>query len=78
MSCSAYLQGGLIKNKGGVELFQISQKERLFCLLRQPSALADNLTMWSPFLHPSKKTSSSLQSGQEENIPGHSTERRAY
>ena len=55
MSCSAYLWGGLIKNKGGVGLFQISQKERLFHVLYQPSY---NLAMWSPFaplLHPSKK-----------------------
>ena len=37
MSCSAYLLGGLIKNKGGVGLFQISQKERLFHVLYQPS-----------------------------------------
>ena len=44
---------GLIKNKGG--LFQISQKERLFPLLYQASALGDDLTMWSLFLHPSKK-----------------------
>ena len=27
MCCSAYLWGGLIKNKGGIGLFQISQKE---------------------------------------------------
>ena len=46
------LQGGLTKNKGEVGLFQTSQKERLFHLLYQPS---DNLAMWSPFLHPSKK-----------------------
>ena len=52
MSCSAYLWGGLVKNKGRVGLFQISQKERLFHLLYQPS---DNLAMWSLFLHPSKK-----------------------
>ena len=37
-----------------------------------------NLTMWPPFLHHSKKPSSSLQFGQKENIPGHSIERRAY
>ena len=37
-----------------------------------------NLKMWPPFLHPSKKPSSPLQFGQKENIPGHSTERRAY
>ena len=44
-----------VKNKGEVGLFQISQKERLFHVLYQPSY---NLTMWSPFtslLHPSKK-----------------------
>ena len=33
---------GSNKNKGGVGLFQISQKERLFHLLWQPSALGDN------------------------------------
>ena len=47
--------GGLIKNKEGVGLFQILQKERLFHVLYQPSY---NLAMWSPFaslLHPSKK-----------------------
>ena len=41
-----------MKNKGGVRLFQISQKERLFHVLYEPS---DNLAMWSPFFHPSKK-----------------------
>ena len=43
------------ENKGGIVLFQISQKERLFHVLYQPSY---NLAMWSPFaslLHPSKK-----------------------
>ena len=56
MSCSAYLWGSLIKNKGGVGLFQISQKERLFHVLYQPSY---NLAMWSPFasfLHLSENT----------------------
>ena len=46
---------GLIKNKGGVALFQISQKERLFHFLWQPSTLEGNLIIRSPFLHPSKK-----------------------
>ena len=48
MSCSAYFWGGLIKlkNKGGGELFQISQKERLFHFFHEPSY---NLAMWSPF-----------------------------
>ena len=44
-----------IKNKGGVGLFQISQKERLFHLLWQPSTLGDNLIMRFPFWHPSKR-----------------------
>ena len=57
----------------GVGLFQISEKDILFHLLWQPSALGGNLTMHSP-----KKTSFLLQFGQEENITGHSTERRAY
>ena len=55
MSCSAYLWRGLIKNKGWVVLFQISQKEILFHVSYQPS---HNLAMWSPIaslLHPSKK-----------------------
>ena len=55
ISCSAYLLGFPIKNKGGVVSFQISEKERLFHLLWQPSALGHNLTMWYPFLHPPKK-----------------------
>ena len=76
MSCSAYLWGGLIKNKGGVGLFQISQKERLFHLLWQPSVFGNTLTMWFPFLHPSKKDT--LQFGQEGNISGNSVERRVY
>ena len=41
-----------MKNKGWVGLFQISQKERIFHVLYQPSY---NLAMWSPFLYPSKK-----------------------
>ena len=47
---------GLIKNKGGVGLFQISQKERLFHVLYQPSY---NLAVCPPFaslLQPSKKS----------------------
>ena len=55
MCCSAYLWEGLIKNKGWVVLFQISQKKILFHVSYQPS---HNLAMWSPIaslLHPSKK-----------------------
>ena len=43
---------GSNKNKEGVGLFQIPQKERLFHLLYHPS---DNLAMWFPFLHLSQK-----------------------
>ena len=34
-----------VGGEGGVGLFQISKKERLFHLLREPSALLGNLTM---------------------------------
>ena len=78
MSCSADLWEGLIKNKGGVELFQISQKERPFHLLWHPSALWGNLTKCPPSCTLQKRTSCLLQFGQEENIPGRSIERRAY
>ena len=71
MPCSGYLQGGLISNKGGLGLFRISQKDTLFHLLCQPSALWSNLTMRPPFFHLQKRPSSPLQFGQEENISGH-------
>ena len=78
MPCSAYLYGGLISNKGGVGLFQISQNESLFHLLRQLSTLGV-ISQWGP---PSctlqKRPSSPLQFGPEENIPGQSIESRAY
>ena len=72
MSCSVYLWRDLIKNKGGVGLFQISQKERLFHLLWQPSVLAVNLIKWPPFFHPLKRAflSPSVWRGR--------AERRAY
>ena len=54
MPCSAYLLGGLISNKGGVELFQISQKDRLFHFLWQPNPLGGYVTMRPRFL-PFKK-----------------------
>ena len=47
-------------------------------LLWQPSALWGNLTMCPPSCTLQKRTSSLLHFGQEENISGHSTERRAY
>ena len=73
MSCIVYLRG---EDKGGVRLFQISQKERLFHVLYQPSY---NHAMWSPFIAPfQKRPFFPLQFGQEENISGKSTERRVY
>ena len=74
-TCSAYLGVGLIKNKGGVGLFQISQKERLFHVLYQPS---DNLAIWSLLAPFQKSTFFPLQFGQEENISGNSIESRVY
>ena len=65
---------GLIKNKGGVGLFQFSQKKRLFHFLCQPSALRGIVKMWSPSCTLQKRRSSLLQFGQEENIPKHSAE----
>ena len=55
MPCSAYSQVGLISNKGGVRLFQVSQKDRLFHPFWEPSAYGGNLLMRAPFLHPRKK-----------------------
>ena len=55
MPCRAYLYGGVTKNKGGVGLLQISQKERFFLLLWQPCDLEGNLTTWLPFLDPPRK-----------------------
>ena len=69
---------GPIKNKGGVGLFQTLQQERLFHLLWQSSALGDNLTMWSPFLHLPKKAFLSSWVWQRKNISGHSIGRRVY
>ena len=56
MSYTAYWQGGLIKNKGGLGLFQISQKERIFISYNNKGLLGGNLAMCPPFLHPPKKT----------------------
>ena len=57
-----------MKSKGGVRLFQISQKERLFDLLWQPSALGSNLTMWPPSCTLQKRPSSLVHFGQKLNI----------
>ena len=76
MSCMQWLfVRGLIKNKVGVGLFQISQKERLFRALYEPS---DNLAMWSPSCTLPKRPFSPLQFGQEEIISGYSIESRVY
>ena len=50
----------LIKNNGGVGLFKISQKERLFHLSWQLSALEGNGTIWSFFCTLQKRLSSPL------------------
>ena len=54
MPCSAYLYGGLIKNKAGVGLFQISQKERLF-IFYDNQLLLGVISQCGPLLEPSKK-----------------------
>ena len=68
-----------MKNKGGIGLFQISQKERLFHVLYQPSY---NLAMSSPrrsIIAPFQKSPFfPPQLGQEQNISGNSVERRVY
>ena len=58
--------------------FRILQKEDIFHLLYQLSALEGSLTMQPRFYHPLKISSSPIQFGQEENIHGHSFERRTY
>ena len=70
--------GAVISNKWGVGSFQIYQKDRLFHLLWQPSTLGGNPTMLPPSYKKKKWPSPSLYFGQEENIPGHSTEKKAY
>ena len=66
----------LIKNKEKVGLFQISLKERLF--ISQPSALGVISQCGPPSCTLQKRPFPPLHFGQEENIQGHSTERRAY
>ena len=78
MSCSAYLQGGLVKNKGEIGLFKISQKEGLFHLLDNQVLLGVISQCGPPICTFQKRPSSPLQFGQEENIRGHSMKSRAY
>ena len=52
VSCSAYLEGGLIKNKGGVGLFQISQKEGTLMITKCSSGEFHNAAL---LLAPFKK-----------------------
>ena len=49
------IEGGLIKNKGEVGLFKISQKERFFNLLWQLRTFGGHLTVWPLFLHSPRK-----------------------
>ena len=59
-----------MKNKGQVRLFQILQKEILFLSYDNQALLGVILQCGFP--------PCTLQLGQEQNIHGHSIERRAY
>ena len=61
-------KGVPMKNKGRLELFETSQKKRLFHFLWQPSVIGGNLTMWLSSCTLQKRLSSPAQFGQEENI----------
>ena len=59
-------------------LFQILQKERFF-MFDDNQVLLGLISQCDPFsCIRQKRPSSSFQFGQEENIPGHSSERRVY
>ena len=62
------------KNKGRLDYFKF-HKRRDFFISYDKSTLGGNLVMLSPFLDRSKKA---FLFGQEDNIPGHLIERRAY
>ena len=53
-------------------------KGETFSSLLQPSAFGHNCTMWLPSGTLQERSSSLFLFGQEENIPGHSIESRAY
>ena len=53
---------GVVKNKGGAGLFEISQKERLFHASYQPSY---NLAMWSYCTFPKKGLSFPFSLGKK-------------
>ena len=65
---------GLINSKRGVRLFQISQQEKFFSSLITTSG--GNILLRPPLTTLQKSPSYLLQFGQEENILGHSFERR--
>ena len=69
MTCGVYFQESLIKNKGGVGLFQISQKEKLF-ISYDNQVLMRVISQCAP--------SSPFHFGQEDRIPGHLIERRSF
>ena len=54
MSCRAYLKGDLTKNKGGIGLLQILQKERLV-ISYDNQVLLGIISQSVPHLSPSKK-----------------------
>ena len=49
--CSAYLQGSIISNKGGVRLIQISQKDKLFHLYNNQVLLGVKSEFIPPFYY---------------------------
>ena len=70
MSCSPYLWGDLIKNKGGVGFFQFHKSRDFFTSFDNQLLLGVIFQCGFP--------SCTLRFGQEENIPGQPTESRAY
>ena len=70
--------GSLIKNKEGVGLFSVSQKEGLSIFYDNQVLLRLMSQCGPPSCTLQNRSYSPLHFGQEENIPEHSIERRAY
>ena len=78
MYCSAYFKGVLIKNKGGVGLFQFYERRNFFNSFDDQALLGVISECDPPSCTLQKRLSYHLQFGQKENIPGHSIESRSY
>ena len=79
MSLTNLFVRGSNKNKGGVELFQISQKEKLFHLLYDNQVLLGIISQCAcgpPSWTLQKRHFFPLQFGKKNNIFGHSIEKR--